>query len=121
MKTFFKCVNNGTIAVVEGPTYEAIEEWRFLPEWVQIFTAHPGPIFTFINAERHGPESHLWNYVTGSTELMDKLLKDHVVANRTFYVPFSNCSELNDDGSEARFRTTLQQAVDAFQLEVRTF
>lgn len=121
MKTFFRCVNNGTIAIVEGPTYEAIEAWSALSPEAKILFPDLGPIFTFVDAKRVGPASHLWNYVTGSTELMDKLLRDHVVVNRAFYVPFSNHRELNDDGTEARFRTTLQQAMDAFQLEVRTF
>lgn len=129
MATFRKCINNGTIAIVPEAVYEAVEvqnEWAMR---VQLETDgrepteypdYPKPVFTFVRADHLNPDLHLKDYVTGSYELMDTLLKGHTVLEGDFHVPFSNCLEINEGplrDKERAFRTTLQQAVVEFELD----
>ncbi|HET9850397.1 MAG TPA: hypothetical protein VFP35_02100 [Candidatus Saccharimonadales bacterium] len=129
MAIFYRCTNNGTTAVVPENVYEQIQaqhDW-----WMRVqretggrepieSPEYPKPIFTFVRREHLGPDLHLRNYVTASLELMDTLLQGHVVFSGEFYVPFSNSIELNDHDPRAEgertFRTTLEQAIKAFEL-----
>jgi hypothetical protein len=113
---------------VPGPVYEEIQTQRERLASTQRATGgheplqypdYPKPVFTFVDKKYLGSELHLKDFVTGSHELMDWLLKGHMVLEGSFYVPFSNCTEINDGplrDKERAFRTTLQQAVEAFDL-----
>ncbi|MDB5161465.1 MAG: hypothetical protein JWO96_845 [Candidatus Saccharibacteria bacterium] len=115
VKVFYKCINNGVVAIVDEAIYNLIEEYGRLPENLRAVTLYPTPIFTFVEADFLDHTTY-HGYVTGSTELMDALLRNAIVVERNFYVPFSNCSHINGDTAELRYRTTLDDAVGAFGL-----
>lgn len=123
MATFYKCINNGVIALVRGEVYEQMERWKeFIAQMPadtppQFYPPCPGPTFTFVPNGRFAKTSAR-SFVTGDFDLLDKLIKGHSVHERQFYVPFSNHTELNEDenGSEHQYRVTVAEVVEAFEL-----
>lgn len=116
MRTFCRCINNGVVAIVTAETYRRIEGYNSLSDTLRAAVNYPTPIFTFV-VPKYVDHATYRGYVTGSTDLMDRLLAGAVVAHRDFYVPFSNCTHLNGDVNELRYRTSLDQSVEAFGLE----
>lgn len=122
MAIFYRCVNNGVVAFMRQDVWERTEQWaefiRLMPDRPQeVYPPRPRPIFTFVSSERF-VKTHARNFVTGDYALLDRLTEGHNVFNRSFYVPFSNSFELNEgeDGPEHKFRTTVAEVVEAFNL-----
>lgn len=119
MSTFYRCTNNGMIAVISQETYEQIQVWLELVDDAKAVQPYPRPIFTFERLEHY--EDRGREVVTGDYALMDTLLTGHRVVVRDFFVPFSNATEyLGGEAAEQelRFRTTLEEAIEAFGLVV---
>ena len=118
MATFYKCINNGTIAIVSEEIYEKIQTWGDLVGAAGAIQPYPTPIFTFKGEESYATDRYR-RFVTGDYGTMDILLSGHWVADGTFYVPFSNHFELQGGEmakQELRFRTTLGEAIETFGL-----
>ena len=122
MAKFFRCTNNSTVAIVTEEVYGKMQEREKLyrdheragmpmPVLLPIV-----PVFTFSRNDHPS----LCN-MTGNVALMERLLRSHQVQDASFYVPFSNHIEWGSDESakyELRFRTTLQEAIEAFGLRI---
>lgn len=121
-RTFFVCSNNSVTAVVTRETYEKLmERNRLIQECESLGLPKPElppvrPVFTFSRSEH--PSFRL---MTGSDELLDRLLSGHNVERGCIWVPFSNGVE-HRSGEEGRweqmFRTSLDEAMTAFGLVV---
>lgn len=123
LRTFCTSSNNAVTAVVTKEVYKKLEERKELlteckkrglpiPQLPSIV-----PIFTFSD-----PQHPSFIFLTGSLEIMAKLLEGHNVIDRDFWVPFSNRTEWHyrDDPKTAeyewRFGTSLDEAFEAFGL-----
>lgn len=115
MNLFYRRHNNGVFAIVSAEVYAEIKKYKALPEHVRCLRDYPGPIFTFVN-ENVADHSTFRGYVTGTTRLMDRLLRDAIVSDGDFAVPFSNAFQINGDEVELRFRTTGDELVETFGL-----
>ena len=118
MATFYKCINNGTCAIMSEETHEALETWWSLVPEARAVQPYPTPIFTFVRTENYETDPSRRS-VTGDYGTMDSLLDGHTIVDGDFYVPFSNHDEMQ--GSEVaerelRFRTTLADAIKSFGL-----
>lgn|GEM_PF-1923922 len=126
MAIFYRCTNNGTIAVVTQEVMDRIRVYlEVIEEWerergcaLKEFPPLPRPIFTFVRDEDYRTD-RFRDFVTGTHELLDRLLKGHQVFEGHFYVPFSNHYEIQDGETarqERKFRTTVQELLEAFEL-----
>jgi len=118
MATFYKAINNGTIGIMPEETYQAFLAWLKLVPEAREAQPYPTPIFTFVSEEHYATDRYR-HIVTGDHGLMDFLLEGHTVVDGSFYVPFSNHTELQGGDAaerELRYRTTLADAVKAFGL-----
>lgn len=124
MARFYVWSNNGVVAVMPEAVFREMEHRRRVEQeaWEQgrkLCLPLPRPVFTFADTGNPGLEE----WLTGTIADMRVLLEGHeVVRDRNFYVPFSNgyqwgWGELAE--VERRFRTTLRQAIDAFDLVPR--
>ena len=118
-RTFYRCTNQGITAVVTEEVYDQIQtlhQTRTQFSNPQDLIDYPKPIFTFVvDLER----DDRWKYLVGDLEVMDRLLRGQVVAQRKFYVPFSGTRQHSTGlfgKAERSFRTTLKQIMDAFGL-----
>lgn len=107
----YMCGNNVTTALMTEVTYRRHQEQMARPEGER---APVYPVFTFVRAEylSHMP------YVTGSTELMDTLIRlsGATIEHVTFTVPFSNQAERQGSFDEFMYSTHLDQLLEAFGL-----
>ncbi len=127
MGVFHVAHNNGVTAVVDDATFQRVCAARqYAEKYVrggEQTTMPCIPTFTFTKE----PDKHLLGVFTGSNDLMEKLLKGHTLVRDAGYVPFSNsiefnfCSESEDERryalNELRYRTSLEEAMEAFGLE----
>lgn len=110
MKTFYRDTNNGITVIVSEEDYERRKkEPSFKPTF-----------FTFANSDGRVADEP---WLTGSYELMDKLLKDHMVVSASIYVPFSNADLYGKDAREIRaylqdYSPNLEQVLAAFDVEL---
>jgi len=124
MAKFRTCTNNGVIAICSEEVYQKIEaRAELVRECGRRGLPRPSlppvsPIFTFSDPNH---SSHKL-FHTGSTELARELLEGHKVERGWIWVPFSNGVEHTYVQSpesarwEWQFRTTLEEAMDAFGL-----
>jgi hypothetical protein len=117
-KTFYRWTNQGVIAVVPEHTFKLMNFYgEFRPGTRGSFT-YPTPIFTFTNSQRALVSLP---YVTGDYQMLDLLVGDHIVIERSFYVPFSSSVEINGSReerlTELRFCASFEQMVEAFGIE----
>ncbi len=127
MATFYKGTNNGVVAVVTEDVWRQMQEREALlakceaqdlgrPQLPRI-----GPVFTFSD-----PKHHSFQFMTGSIELLEVLLKGHKFLYGGLWVPFSNGYEWGWDGDEKQarweqgFSTSLDEVMEAFGLTVST-
>ncbi len=112
-RVFYKCSNNGVTALAEKSVIKVAEKRLEimnalgdrllsvdnLPQWFR-----PGPIFTFASTER--VKNSPW--LTGSSDLLECLLEEirfedgEIIEGISFFVPFSNGSEIGLHGAEAQ-------------------
>ncbi len=121
MATFYQDSNNSVVAIMtEGDYKRMLERRALVDETVKKGLPRPQlppvtPIFTFSS-----PDHPSFLFMTGSINLMRKLLHGHSVIRSGIWVPFSNGSEWSLNEEEARyerqFRTSLDQAIEAFGL-----
>ncbi len=110
MKAFIRCSNNGITAVISGDDYERLRTGQ----------VHPAPTYFTFTHEAFLAEQP---WLTGSYELMDRLLDGHLVAEKSFNVPFSNkeMHRLNDQAIRSyllRYSATLEQVIEAFGVSI---
>lgn len=124
MARFYAWANNGVIAVVSEAVFQEMEHRHRIKQEAreqgrEIYLPPPRPVFTFSR-----PYSPLSEWLTGTLDDMEVLLEGHEVIRESFYVPFSNGYQWGTEGEslageERRFRTTLREAMDAFDLVSR--
>jgi hypothetical protein len=122
MATYFKGSNNGVTAVVTAEVYQKMEErCQLLAECEKKGLPRPQlppitPVFTFSSAT-HGA----FKFMTGSYEVLIKLLEGHDVQTGSIWVPFSNGIQWGHDEAarwELEFMTTLDEAIEAFGIKI---
>ncbi len=122
MATYYKGSNNGVVAIVTEAVYEKMQErYQLLAECEAKGLPRPQlppitPVFTFSR-----PEHGAFKFMTGSYALLERLLEGHEVHSGAIWVPFSNGIQWGNDESarwEQEFMTSLDEAVEAFGLEV---
>ena len=118
MAKFFKYSNNGVVAIITEAVNQKMEERsRLMLECEKKGYPTPQlppitPVFTFSE-----PQHGAFKYMTGSYEMLTKLLKHHVVTDGWFWVPFSNGIQWHQDKSateEIAYMTSLDEVVEAF-------
>ncbi len=122
MATFYKDSNNGVIAIVTEEVYQKMEERsQLITECEKKGLPRPQlphitPVFTF-----SAPEHGAFKYMTGSFEMLTRLLDGHDVRNGGIWVPFSNGTQWGHDESarwEIDFMTSLDEVVQAFGIKI---
>lgn len=117
-KLYYTWSNEGVTAVVTDLVYQKIKRHQQFTQATGMPVILPKPIFTF---GRLGINPRKKRFVTGSTKLLEELLKGRKVVKRKFYVPFSTKKELGVHGKEAKeteldFVTSADELVEAFDL-----
>jgi hypothetical protein len=119
---FYMDSNNGVMGVVSEAVYREMNKRRkLLRECEAAGLPMPQlppvvPVFTFSN-----PSHPAFRFMTGSKELLEKLLVGHEVAHGGIWVPFSNGSQWkggDEEKMELLYRTNLDEAIEAFGLIV---
>ena len=121
-KTFYVCSNNGVTAVMTAEAYQRLQERQeLIRETVKDGKPEPDlpmiyPVFTFADADHRS-----FKFMTGSWQLMSRLLDGHDVENGGIWVPFSNGAEWGWHGKERqvhelKYLTSLDQAIETFGL-----
>ena len=105
-QAFVRCTNNGITVVMTEEDFNLREEEGYRPTY-----------FTFTD-EKYMAEQP---WLTGSYELMDKLLKGHIVIRDFILVPFSNGDLYGVDTRYVReylqkYSATIEQVIEVFGL-----
>ena len=119
---FYRCSNNGVVAIVTEETMALIEArlqlMRESSDPDRTFVPYPHRIHTFSS------RSHLKGWVNGTLNLLNWLIKQSgaEIVNAGFYVPFSNGFELcyraepEHAEEEWKFRTSADELLADFGL-----
>ena len=123
MATYYKGSNNGVTAVVTAEVYQKMEERsKLLKECEKKGLPRPQlppitPIFTFSS-----PDHGAFKFMTGSYDMLTKLLEGHDVQSGYIWVPFSNGVQWDPDALtrywEQEFLTSLDEAFEAFGIKI---
>ena len=122
MATYFKGSNNGVVAIVTEETHKKMEErYQLLADCEKKGLPRPQlppitPVFTFSS-----PEHGAFKFMTGSYDMLSKLLEGHDVRSGSIWVPFSNGIQWGGDESarwEMEFITSLDDVAEAFDIQI---
>lgn len=107
-QTFVRCTNNSITVVMTKEDFDLREKQGYRPTY-----------FTFTE-EKYMAEQP---WLTGSYELLDKLLDGHIVIYEHIIVPFSNGELYGEDSKYVmeylqRYSATIEQVIEVFGLSM---